>query len=138
LRDRKIGQVILSTATYKPWSDYFCCVVYTNRTWFNEHPVAAKRVIRAMLKATDFCGAEPEKAARSLVDRGFTERYDYALQALIDIPYAGWRYFDAEDSMRFYALGLYEAGMIRSSPNRILSEGADWRVLNELKQELKG
>ena len=40
--------------------------------------------------------------------------------------------------MRFYALGLYEAGMIRSSPNKILNEGADWRVLDGLKHELKG
>ena len=137
LRDRKIGRVILSTATYKPWSDYFCCALYTNREWLSQHPAAAKRAVRAMLKATDFCGAQPEQAAHILTDRGFTNRYDYALQTLTDIPYARWRDFDAEDSMRFYALGLYEAELIRSSPNKILNEGADWRVLNELKHELK-
>jgi hypothetical protein len=75
--------------------------------------------------------------ARSLVDRGFIPRYDYAFQSVTDIPYAAWRDFDAEDSMRFYALGLYEARMISSSPTKILSEGADWRVLNELRRELK-
>jgi NitT/TauT family transport system substrate-binding protein len=137
LRERKIGRVILSTASDKPWSEYFCCVLYANRTWFKEHPIAAKRAIRAILKATDFCGAQPEQAARRLVDRGFTARYDYALRVVSDIPYTAWRDLDAEDSMRFYALGLYEAGMISSSPNKILSEGADWRVLNELRRELK-
>ena len=39
--------------------------------------------------------------------------------------------------MRFYALRLHEAGMIKSSPNGIIAEGTDWRFLNELKRELK-
>jgi NitT/TauT family transport system substrate-binding protein len=29
--------------------------------------------------------------------------------------------------MRFYALRLHEAGMIRSSPQKLIAEGADWR-----------
>jgi len=39
---------------------------------------------------------------------------------------------------RFYALRLHEAGMIESSPQKILAQGTDWRFLNELKRELKG
>jgi NitT/TauT family transport system substrate-binding protein len=39
--------------------------------------------------------------------------------------------------MRFYALRLHEAGMIQSSPNKIIEGGTDWRFLNELKRELK-
>ena len=39
--------------------------------------------------------------------------------------------------MRFYALRLHEAGMITSSPNKIIAQGTDWRFLNELKQELR-
>jgi NitT/TauT family transport system substrate-binding protein len=34
-------------------------------------------------------------------------------------------------------LRLHEAGMIRSSPNKIIADGTDWRFLNELKRELK-
>jgi NitT/TauT family transport system substrate-binding protein len=83
------------------------------------------------------CVAEPAKAAQRLVDGGFTERYDYALQTLTELPYNRWREFDPEDSMRFYALRLDEVGMIRSSPNAILAEGTDWRFLDELKRELK-
>ena len=39
--------------------------------------------------------------------------------------------------MRFYALRLHEAGMIRTSPDRIIAQGTDWRFFKELKQELK-
>ena len=34
-------------------------------------------------------------------------------------------------------LQLHEVGMIKSSPNKIIAEGTDWRFLNELKRELK-
>jgi NitT/TauT family transport system substrate-binding protein len=130
--------VILNTATDKPWSQYFCCIVYGNRQWVRAHPVATKRFLRAVLKAADFCAAEPEQAAQRLVDGGVTERYVYALQTLTELPYASWREFDPEDSLRFYALRLHEVGMITSSPNALLAEGTDWRFLNELKRELKG
>jgi NitT/TauT family transport system substrate-binding protein len=121
----------------QPWSQYFCCIAYGNRDFVRDHPIATKRYLRAILKAADMCVAEPAKAAQRLVDGGFTERYDYALQTLTELPYNRWREFDPEDSMRFYALRLDEVGMIRSSPNAILAEGTDWRFLNELKRELK-
>ena len=35
------------------------------------------------------------------------------------------------------ALRLHEAGMIKSSPQKIIADGADWRFLDELKRELK-
>jgi NitT/TauT family transport system substrate-binding protein len=40
--------------------------------------------------------------------------------------------------VRFYALRLHEAGMIKSSPQKIIAQGSDWRFLNELRKELKG
>jgi NitT/TauT family transport system substrate-binding protein len=137
LRSRKVGRVILNTTTDKPWSDYFCCMVVGNREFIDEHPRATKRVLRAILKANDICAAEPARAARRLVDAGFTKRYDYALQTLTELPYASWREFDPEDAMRFYALRLHEVDMVKSSPNTIIAEGTDWRFLNELKRELK-
>jgi NitT/TauT family transport system substrate-binding protein len=137
LRSRKIGRMILSTTTDKPWSDYFCCTVFGNRDFVGAHPMATKRYLRALLKATDLCAAEPERAALGLIDAGFTPRYDYALQMLTELPYDRWREFDAEDSLRFFALRLHEVGMIEHSPNEILADGTDWRFLNELKRELK-
>jgi NitT/TauT family transport system substrate-binding protein len=137
LRARKVGHVILNTTTDKPWSQYFCCMIAGNAEFVRDHPVATKRVLRAILKANDMCAAEPERTARQLVDRGFTERYDYALETVTSIPYAQWREFDPEDALRFFGLRLYEVGMISSSPNALIAEGADWRFLNELKRELK-
>jgi len=109
-----------------------------NREFIRKHPVATKRVLRAILKATDLCASEPTRVAQRMVDGGFTPRYDYALQALIEIPYAKWREFDPEDTVRFYALRLREAGMIKSNPNKLIADSTDWRFLNELKRELKG
>jgi NitT/TauT family transport system substrate-binding protein len=113
LHARKVGHVILRTAVDRPWSQYFCCMLAANR----EYPVATKRVIRAVLKAVDLCAGEPEVAARLIVEGGFTERY-YALQTLTENPYAAWREYDAEDTLRFYALQLHELGMIKAVPRR--------------------
>jgi NitT/TauT family transport system substrate-binding protein len=32
---------------------------------------------------------------------------------------------------------LQEVGLIKSSPQKIIAQGTDWRYLNELKKELK-
>jgi NitT/TauT family transport system substrate-binding protein len=137
LRAREIGRVILNTTTDPPWSQYFCCMVAGNRDFVRGHPVATKRVLRAILKANEVCAASPDSTARMLVDRGFTQNYDYALQTLAELPFASWREFDPEDSLRFFALRLHEVGMINSSPNQIIADGTDWRFLEELKRELK-
>jgi NitT/TauT family transport system substrate-binding protein len=138
LRARHTGHVIVSTTLDRPWSQYFCCMLAGNREYVRRYPVATKRVLRAVLKATDLCAAEPARVARSIVDGGFTARYDYALQTLNEIPYDRWRDYDPEDTMRFYALRLRDAGLIKSSPQKIIAEGTDWRFLDELKRELKG
>ena len=81
----------------------------------------------------------PRAGARgpALVDGGFTPRYDYALQTIRELPWDKWRVWDPDDTLRFYAVRLHEAGMIKSSPQKIMSQGTDWRFLNELKKELK-
>jgi NitT/TauT family transport system substrate-binding protein len=137
LHARKVGHVVLRTAVDRPWSQYFCCMLAANREYAARYPVATKRVIRAVLKAADLCASEPELAARLIVEGGFTERYDYALQTLTENPYGAWREYDAEDTIRFYALRMHELGMIKSSPQKIIVNGTDWRFLNELKRELK-
>jgi NitT/TauT family transport system substrate-binding protein len=138
LHARKIGHVIVNTARDRPWSQYFCCMVAGNPEFVRKHPVAAKRVLRAIIKAADLCVTQPERVAQRIVDAGFTARYDYALQTLKEIPYAKWREYDVEDTVRFYSLRLREAGMIKSAPNKIIAQGTDWRFFNELKHELKG
>jgi NitT/TauT family transport system substrate-binding protein len=138
LRAKQIGHVLVNSAVDRPWSQYFCCLVIGNRDFVQKHPVATKRALRAILKAADLCAQDPERAARVLVDRKSTPRFDYALQAIQEIPYNHWREYDPEDTVRFYALRLQEAGMIKSSPQKIIAEGTDWRFFNELKKEMKG
>jgi NitT/TauT family transport system substrate-binding protein len=137
LRARGINRVIVNSALDRPWSQYFCCMVATQRDYARRYPIATKRVLRALAKAADLCAAQPERAAHRLVDGGFTARYDFALQALKEIPYARWRDYNAEDTIRFYALRLHEAGMIKSTPNKIIAQATDFRVFNELRRELK-
>ena len=137
LRAKKIGHVVVNSGADRPWSQYFCCVMASNREFVRKHPAATKRAMRAILKANQICALEPDRAARLLVDKSFTPQYDYALQTMKEIPYGKWRDYDAEDSIRFYALRLQEAGMIKSSPQKIIAQGTDWRFLRELKKELK-
>jgi len=137
LRARQIGHALLKTAVDRPWSQYFCCMLIGNREFVRNYPAATKRVVRTILKAADFCAADPAGAAQRLVDRGLTPRYDYALQMLSELPYDKWREYDHEDTIRFYALRMHETGFIKSSPQKIIAEGTDWRFLNELKRELK-
>src|SRR5260370_12951841 len=80
--------------------------------------MATRRVLRAVLKATDLCVTEPAQVARRIVDGGFTAQYDYALRTLSEVPYDRWRDYDAEDTIRFYALRLHEAGLIKSGPQK--------------------
>jgi NitT/TauT family transport system substrate-binding protein len=137
MRARKIGHVIVNTTTDRPWSQYFCCMVMTNREFMRRHPVATKRAMRAILKASHLCAAEPEAVARQLVRAGIANDYEAVLQGLREVPYGQWRAYDAEDTVRYYALRLREAGLIKSDPKRIIAQGTDWRFLNELKKELK-
>jgi len=137
LHARHVGHVILRTAVDEPWSQYFCCVIAGNRDYVQKHPVATKRVIRALLKNNDLCIDEPERTARRLVEKGFAENYDFALQTLNENPYRQWRDYDTEDSVRFYALRLRDIGMIKNNPKQIIAEGTNSRFFNELKHELK-
>ena len=137
LRARSIGRVLLDSTVDRPYSHYNCCMLIGSKDYVRNYPVATKRVLRAILKANDLCAAAPARAARRLIDGGFTDRYDYALQTVTELPYDRWREYDAEDSLRFYALRLHEAGMTKTSPQKIIADGTDWRFLNELKRELK-
>jgi NitT/TauT family transport system substrate-binding protein len=111
--------------------------LFSRTEFVQKYPVATKRIVRALLKATDLCANEPARAARLMVDQGFTPRYDFALQTLQELPYAAWRDHDPEDTMRFFALRMNEAGFTKSNPQRIIARHTNWRFLNEVKRELE-
>jgi NitT/TauT family transport system substrate-binding protein len=137
LRARRIGHAVVNSVMDRPWSQYFCCMVVGHREFVRANPVATKRVLRAIVKAAEICAADPARAARFLIDNGYAEHYEYALQALREIPYNKWRIYDHEDTVRFYSLRLHEGGIVKSSPQKIIAQGTDWRFLNQLKRELK-
>jgi len=137
LRAKKIGHVIVNTAQDRPWEQYYCCMIAARPEFAKKNPVATKRAVRAILKATDMCVREPERVARYIVAKGYEPRYDIALEVIKSLSYNRWRTYDLEDTLRFYALRLHEAGIIKSSPQKLITQGTDWRFLNELKKELK-
>jgi NitT/TauT family transport system substrate-binding protein len=108
-----------------------------NRDFVEKHPAATKRALRAILKATDVCAREPERAARYLVDRGFiTWDYDRTLDSIHPQSYATWREFDPEDTVRFNALRLRDAGLVKSTPDELIDRATDFHFLDEIKREL--
>jgi NitT/TauT family transport system substrate-binding protein len=138
LRTKQIGHVVVNSTIDRPWSQYFCCMIAANREFVRKNPIATKRAFRAILKGDAMCALEPERAAKLLVDKGITAQYDYAVQMMKELPYGKWREYDPEDAVRYYSLRLNEAGMIKSSPQKIIAQGTDWRFIRELKKELKG
>jgi NitT/TauT family transport system substrate-binding protein len=136
-RERKVGRLVVNSTTDRPWSHYFCCMLVGNRGFVQRNPVAVKRAMRAILKAANICTAEPERAAGFMVDKGLVSRYDHTLQTIKELPYDRWDEYDPEDTLRFYALRLHEAGMVKSSPQKLIAQGTNWRFLRELKKELK-
>ena len=137
LRAKKIGHVIVNTATDKPWSQYFCCMAIANRGFVRRNPVATKRALRALLKAADLCALDPARAARYVMEKGYVSNYEYTLQTLRELPYNVWRTYSPEDTLRFHALRLRDIGVIKTNPNTLVAKVADWRFLRELKKELK-
>ncbi|HKY78211.1 MAG TPA: ABC transporter substrate-binding protein [Acidimicrobiia bacterium] len=138
LRAKGIARVVVDSMVDPPWSNYYCCTAVTNRAWMETHPVAAKRALRAIVKGANVIAQDPDGSARFMVDRGYSENFDYTCEILKEIPYNNiWRDFDPVDSVRFYALRLKQAGLIKSTPEEILEKGTDFTYLESLRKELR-
>jgi NitT/TauT family transport system substrate-binding protein len=64
LRAKKVGHVVVNSATDRPWSQYFCCMVAANREFVRRNPAATKRALRAILKGDRICAPEPVRGLR--------------------------------------------------------------------------
>ena len=113
------------------------CTIAARPEFVKKYPVATKRAVRAILKSADICVREPERVAQFMVAKGYETQYEVALEVLKSLSYDRWRTYDLEDTLRFYALRLHEAGLVKSDPQKLIAQGTDWRFLNELKRELK-
>lgn len=137
LREKRIGNVVLNTTTDDPWRYFFCCLVAAHREFVENCPVATKRALRALIKANMICETDRERSARMLVERGATDRYDYALKTLQEVPYGAWRNYDPRHTLRFYTLRLREAGLVKGTPNEILERGTNFHFIDEIRREIK-
>lgn len=137
LRLKRIGHVILDTAKDRPWSQYFCCVVVANREFVSRNPAATKRALRAIMKAADICAADPERVARFLADKFYETRYPIGLEVLKTAQYNRWRDANPEDTLRFHMLRLRDGGLIKSTPQKLIAQGSDWRFIEQIKRELR-
>jgi NitT/TauT family transport system substrate-binding protein len=137
LRAQKVGRVLLDSAIDRPWSQYFCCMVAANREFAQKNPIATKRALRAIIKGSELCATDPEHGARAFLKLGYDTDPNHARQALREIPYGRWRDYKPEETIRFYALRLREAGMVKSAPQKLIAHGTDWRFVERLKREMK-
>src|SRR5262245_3398587 len=63
LRAKQVAHVVVNSMMDRPWSQYFCCMVTANKAFVRKYPIATKRALRAILKASDICSREPERVA---------------------------------------------------------------------------
>ena len=137
LRASKVGHVLLNSAVDRPWSQYFCCLVAANREFASKHPIAAKRALRAILKASELCASEPDLAVKACLAQGYKANPEHARQAILELPYGRWRDYNPEETVRFYALRLREAQMVKGTPQQLIAQGTDWRFIEQIKREMK-
>jgi NitT/TauT family transport system substrate-binding protein len=130
------NHVILDSLRDDPWNQNLCCMLVVSRGFFERNPVATKRAMRAIYRGIDRCDREPDAVAQLLVDRGWVLTLPKALEAMHEVAFDRWRAQEAENTIRFHALRLAEAGVIGSTPDEIIENGADFTFFNELKEEL--
>ena len=137
LRAKKVGRLLLNSAVDRPWSQYFCCMIAANQGWATRHPIAARRAVRAILKGSELCAEDPELGANAFLAQGYDVDPNYAREAVRELPFGKWRDYNPEETLRFYALRLREAEMVRNSPQKIIAGGSDWRIVDRLRKEMK-
>jgi NitT/TauT family transport system substrate-binding protein len=135
---RNPGKVILDATMDKPWSQYYCCNLVANRDWIRRYPIATKRFTRAILRATDAVAKDKPRAAREYVAGGFNSTTASPIDEEIirDLSY-DWRELDPEESLRFFALRLADAKLIKSTPQQIIAQGSDFAFMREQRTALK-
>jgi NitT/TauT family transport system substrate-binding protein len=138
LMDKGIGHLLVDTNVDKPWSQYFCCMINGHSDFVKNNPIATKRALRAILKANDIVARDPQYSLGILQQKKIWKKSEtkYILQALKEIPYEKWRDYNPEDAMRFYALRLYDVGLIKTSPDEFIARNTDWSFLKSMKGEL--
>jgi NitT/TauT family transport system substrate-binding protein len=136
------GKVILDTTMDKPWSQYYCCNLVANRDWVRRYPIATKRFTRAILRAADGVAKDKPRAAREYVASGLNSTIGSPIneeitnEVIRDLSY-DWRELDPEETLRFFALRLADAKLVKGTPQQIIAQGSDFAYMRQLRTELK-
>jgi len=130
--------MLVDYTTDAPWSGHHCCLVTATRSFVEMSPNAARRALRAILRANVEAASDPSRGVRAMVDAGFSNQYDAVLAHDRTLPYASWRTVDPEVGVRFFAERLQQAKVVASSGDQVVRKGTDWSLLRMAKQELPG
>jgi len=132
------GHVIHNQLMDRPWSILPCCLLVAKQEWYRANPVAAKRVVRAILRAADAQTGSRFDAVKRVTDRGLfggPANFNNVLFAASMVP-ANWRDLDLERSIRFYGQLLADVGLLKVSVDDMVRT-IDLRILQELRTELR-
>ena len=69
--------------------------------------------------------SDPSSLTKAFLAQGFKTNAEYARQAIRELSYGNWRDYNPGEAVRFYALRLREAGMIKGSPQKLIAQGTD-------------
>ena len=133
-RAAKLGHEISNMMMDKPWSENYCCGVGANRNFVQKNPVATKRALRALMKASDEAESQPTAAARYVVDKGYRPNYDDVVQSFKEMGHNRWREMDHAASARFWLRSLQAAGLLKGAPEKVISDGVNLSFINELRK----
>ena len=129
------GHLIFDMAIDKPWSQYYCCLLLATREYATAYPWATKRATRAVLRGIDIVTKDRRGAVDIAVRKGFATDAKQMLAAIEPLNYS-WRDFDPAESLRYFALKLADAKLIKKTPAQIVAE-ADFSFFRQLQKELK-
>jgi len=133
-RAAHLGHEIINLMMDKPWSDNYCCGIAATTSFVQKNPVATKRALRALLKASDETSSQPEAAARYVVDKGYRPGYDDVIASFKEMTHNQWRSLDHEASYRFHVKNFQAAGVIKNPVDQLVRTGVNLTFLDDLKK----
>ncbi len=129
------GHLILDQAMEKPWSEQDCCILVANGDWLRANPIAARRAVRAILRAADSLGKDRGDAVKLATDKGLfggSKSYE-AVRAAANMVPLDWRVLDLARSLRFHGGLMEQVGLVKMAADDIAAKGADLAILKDVR-----
>jgi NitT/TauT family transport system substrate-binding protein len=130
------GHLLFDMAIDKPWSQYYCCQIIATRKYATAYPWATKRAMRAILRGIDIVTKDRKAAVDIAVKKGFATDAKLMLEAITPLKYP-WREYDPAESLRYFALKLADAKLVKKTPSQIIADGTDFTFFRQMQKELK-